>query len=865
MSRKTLMLYLLVLSFIILLKAPAAFGILDQSGDGMSDLWQSQFGFSITGNGPPSQGPNQDPDGDGVSNLLEAIAGTDPLSATSSLGIFRVTAAANATNPLATNLQWSQFIGKSYQVQFSADLTAGSWAPLASSSIASSNALSSFTTAPRLITEPSKFFRISVEDVDPDNDGLTSSEEHTLGTNPNLADTDGDGVNDKAETISGSSPTDASDNGLPPATPMLSPMKVRIFTYATLALDYVNGGNSGLLTPYRIKIYEQNLATGQETLVHTTPDYGGTMFSLTNSVDLPNIANDPNKRYTAQIDLPTIGNDIFSQPYRRWSFYLAITANVGGASFIGVNGFEPISQTYGTGGNILRAVNIFNPFFEDYRATLEPVVVKWKPILGYDNVSAHIDPWAQAIAGERIFPDFKNPLDSVIRHKLEVVVKTSAALAGKTIFVKAFDVDDSTLETFDTPAVIDTNAKSGNDNLPDYLNTPQSGQFWTGTAWGTDTAQGVVGANGETKFDLRVGMQPGNNYRIVASVVDQTMITGVQVTSSTGAKYLGPALAQNGGAPASPLLTVWRRLWVENDSMAAIPVDAFGYKRNDLSWDLSSPVIYNTSFSAGTGNTSFGIDAISDQSSFSNPQNGSMIVQSIVHPVTGTASFEVMVPGDYSTVPIGSGFRLYDDDDSGLDAEPLPRLDLVNTQMKNYFRTAFIEVIDSGGFNVNKIVPFRPHESIGATFSTVLDDAAQDIIDKNPLWVCPIITSYQGEQESDQDPSDTDESLLYGLTTTIGQYDFSTVNVEVCRESYDGSIRTPVGGPAARAYLKKWIVAVISHEMGHQPAEQTEMQDHDEGELMAQGLNGVSKSTPEDDFFSARTILRFRKSNRWSK
>jgi hypothetical protein len=34
-------------------------------------------------------------------------------------------------------------------------------------------------------------------------------------------------------------------------------------------------------------------------------------------------------------------------------------------------------------------------------------------------------------------------------------------------------------------------------------------------------------------------MQPGNNYRVVASVVDQSLITGVQVTTSTAGKYLG--------------------------------------------------------------------------------------------------------------------------------------------------------------------------------------------------------------------------------------------------------------------------------------------------------------------------------------
>jgi hypothetical protein len=648
---------------------------------------------------------------------------------------------------------------------------------------------------------------------------------------------------------------------------VLLPMKVKIYTSASLATDYVNGGASGLLTPYRIKIYLQNLATGVETLVHTTPDYGGTAFSMTNTVDLPNISNDPTRRYTAQIDLPTIGTDTFSQPYRRWSFFLTISANVGSASFVGVNGFEPLSQTYGTVGNILRTSNIYNPAFENYRAGIESVEVNWKPILGYDNVSAHTDPWNLPISGSRIFPDFKNPLDTVLRHKLELVVKTSASLAGKTVFVKAFDVDDSTSEAFDTadgPAVIDINGKSGNDNLPDYLGTNQSGQFWTGTAWGGDSAQGIVAANGETKFIFRVGMQPGNNYRVVASVVDQSLITGVQVTTSTAGKYLGPALAQNAGAPASPLLTVWRKLWVENDSMAAIPVDSFGYKRNDLSWNLDPPSIRNVSFSSTAGTTSFGIDAITDQSSFLDLQNGRMIVQSVTHPVISTASYSVTVSGVHSSVSVDSGFRLYDDDDDGLTVPALPRTDLVNQQMKDYFKTAFIEVRDLGEYNLDKYVPFLPNEDVFSIFTTLDDKKDPNLIDKSPLWICHLIAAYQGPMDADMDPSGIDESRRDGETAAHDGIEHSAVYVEGSRELYTDSLgaSNPV---LARSYLGKWITAAASHEIGHQPGIQTESVDHGELGLMAKGLDGVSSTSPENSVFSARTIRRFRISNRWSE
>jgi Bacterial TSP3 repeat len=835
--------------------------MLDQDGDGMSDVWESQNGFSSTSSTLPGQGPTQDPDGDGVSNLLESIAGTNPLSTTPPSGTFRLAYA----NPQATTLQWQGITGKLYQLSTSPSLAANSWTLLNQPIAFSTGNIGSITTPPR--TAASAFYRATVSDLDSDADNLTDAEEAALGTNPNSPDSDGDGIQDIIETTQDSSPTDASDNGLPQPPAALLPMKLKIYMSASLMTDYDGGGQDSLLTPYRIKIYRQNLASGAETLVHTTPDYGGNAFSLIDNVELPNLANDPTQRYTAQIDLPPIGTDIFSQPLRRWSFLVTISASVGGAPFVAVNGFEPISQTFGTTGSILRAFKIFNPQYENYRATIEPAAVSWKPILGFDNVSAHIDPWGQAIAGAKIFPDYKNPLDNVLRAKLQVVVKTSSALAGKTIFVKAFDVDDSTSEAFDTtggaPPVVDTNGKSGNDNLPDYLNTPQTGQFWTGAGWGTDTAQGIVDSNGETKFDFRVGMQPGNNYRIIASVVDQSMITDVQVTSATASKYLGPELAQTGGAPASPLLTVWRRVWVENDSMASIPVDTLGFKRNDLSSLLTPPVIRNRSFSAATNETSFGIDLIQDQSSFLTLQNGKMITQSIVHPVVGTSSYEVRVVGNYANVPVNSIYRLYDDDDYGVAAPPLPRLDLVNDFMKSLFRPAFVELIDSGSFNLDKIIPFKLNDDLQ---SQTLVNSKKDLTEKDALWVAPITAAYQFDSTEDGDPNL--EIPTEGATRPFGNYAHATVFIECCREPYDSDFRlvnegggNPQTGIDALRNFQNLVTAQSAHEVGHLPLINA-LDHHLELGLMRKG--GALPFTPEQSKFSPMTISRFRQTKKWS-
>ena len=57
---------------ILSLLAATASATIDRDNDGISDLWTALY---------PTTGPAaQDPDGDGATNLAEAIAGTDPTS-----------------------------------------------------------------------------------------------------------------------------------------------------------------------------------------------------------------------------------------------------------------------------------------------------------------------------------------------------------------------------------------------------------------------------------------------------------------------------------------------------------------------------------------------------------------------------------------------------------------------------------------------------------------------------------------------------------------------------------------------------------------------------------------------------------------
>jgi hypothetical protein len=563
--------------------------------------------------------------------------------------------------------------------------------------------------------------------------------------------------------------------------------------------------------------------------------------------------------------------------YVEWQYAtVSITAETGGSGLTKIT-LSFVPETTTTSGANGQEEITYGGFVD-----LVPVEVSWQAIAGFDNVDDHIDPWNKPIHGKRIFPDFKDPDDTTIRHKLQLIVKTSPALVGKTVYVKAFDVDDSTSEEFDlnlegTAAVIDTNGKAGGDNLPDYLDTQLGGQFWDEdtSAWVGPTMTGVVDANGETKFNFRVGMQPGNNYRVVASVDDESMYDGVQAWSSAAEKYLGPGDSQTGGASASPLLTVWRRLWVENDSMEAIPKDPQpnSYKRNDLSSDVANPVIQQATLNGPQTHTVFLIQPISDGSSFTNLEHGNIIVGNVNHPVTGAGvslgDHLVSVAGDHASGAVGVSYRLYDDDGFGLNQDSLPRNNLVDDVIKRAYKSAFIEVADAKPWNNNDAVAFyRNHPPVVFSYSTgysygVLDDAFDAKLEGNEkLWCASIMVAYQ-PGAGDNDPND-ETNVNQGATVGdslgfSGKARVSIVYSEVIRDLIDKSLRN---GSATIQEYEQRLRLTAAHEIGHQPLYGLgEEAHHDEDGLMVDG--GHADMGAADTPFSAKSVKRFRKVHQW--
>jgi len=498
-----------------------------------------------------------------------------------------------------------------------------------------------------------------------------------------------------------------------------------------------------------------------------------------------------------------------------------------------------------------------------------PIRVEWVPITGYDNVDDHIDPWTNKKNGNRIFPGYKNPNETTeIQHKLSL--RVSGGLPGMSVFAMAFDVDDSTSEAFDEDpdtgaAVIDTGGKAGNDNSSDPYSIPLAGQFWQGGAWGIETVTGTTDASGEYDVDFRVGIQPGNNYRVVVFVGDvpDPQVTGApQVTNPSGQNYLGTG-NYDGVGIASPLLTVWRKLWIENDSMEAISVDALGFKANHVANNGVAPGTISTVSLLPNGNTRLSIASNQYAQMLSQLENGEIQVNGVRHSIIGglggtwnAPSIEVATD---LTSKVGQKYRLYDDDDFGIVLDALPRLDLVDDTLKDVFKSAFIKVVDAVAYNPRKLIDFYRNHPVATNpgIPNIFDDSL-DLVSLDGLWVGNLIAGYQGFQvDDDSDPNGT-PGLEGGTPQNSRRY--SVVFVETIRDQNDLLLRS-LGAPLqdVRAKIRRNIRLTAAHELGHMPGGGSGGSHHAEQGMM--DSDGYSHSIQ----FAPQSIKRFRQTLNWQQ
>ena len=158
-----------VISVLVAGAAFRAAALEDLNGNGISDIWE--WIYSATG-----INPNADSDGDGFSNLQEAVAGTNPFDSNSYPRISLVTVV-SGTN---VNVTIPGALGKLYQLQSVTNLGSFNWL------VETGMVLRTGAGAvlPSAANSTTKFFRVIISDTNTDGSLLNDWEKYQVGLDP---------------------------------------------------------------------------------------------------------------------------------------------------------------------------------------------------------------------------------------------------------------------------------------------------------------------------------------------------------------------------------------------------------------------------------------------------------------------------------------------------------------------------------------------------------------------------------------------------------------------------------------------------------------------------------------------------------
>jgi hypothetical protein len=175
--------------------------------------------------------------------------------------------------------------------------------------------------------------------------------------------------------------------------------------------------------------------------------------------------------------------------------------------------------------------------------------------------------------GQRIYPDKDTPTDTIDRQSVKVIATVLPATLNTNVYFGTFDLDDPSTST-----VIDPQGATGNDNNGTVTNGTNAGLLSGTNCTATANRLDCPISNGTSESLLTVTMQPGDNFAVVASLTPDYR-NGIVLDTNNGARIID---ANNNELPIArttgnevvgirtQMLTVWRRLHIEVDSMGLV-------------------------------------------------------------------------------------------------------------------------------------------------------------------------------------------------------------------------------------------------------------------------------------------------------
>lgn len=256
--------------------------------------------------------------------------------------------------------------------------------------------------------------------------------------------------------------------------------------------------------------------------------------------------------------------------------------------------------------------------------------------------------------GKRIFPDKINSADNATdRQLIRVKANVLPAAANLKVYFGSYDLDDPSA----TATPLDTTNADGKDNKGN-VNGSQSGEFATlpgNTCDGASTGSlpnhisriaCTTASGGTTAAGFKVTMQPGDNFAIAASV-DDAYRNLLNVNSANGAQVInaanqvipisGTGNPNNVAGIRTEMLTVWRKLHIEMDSMSAVTGNAYTGR---------FPTAVNVP--AGTQTLSVEVDSSSETFEVDRFQNGRVVINT-------TPATPLQVTGNTVSNPLWGG------------------------------------------------------------------------------------------------------------------------------------------------------------------------------------------------------------------
>ncbi len=155
--------------------------------DGIPDIWALRYGAGALS-------PTADTDGDGQKNSAEAAAGTNPTQPGSVIKITSVT-----VDIYGVHVAFPTEQGKRYQLQTAVSLVSPTWTDLGLP--LSPNETGSLTATNSAGSATSLFYRVRVQDIDSDGDGVSDWEEIQVGFDPFNSHSNGLGSTNDLATI----------------------------------------------------------------------------------------------------------------------------------------------------------------------------------------------------------------------------------------------------------------------------------------------------------------------------------------------------------------------------------------------------------------------------------------------------------------------------------------------------------------------------------------------------------------------------------------------------------------------------------------------------------------------------------------